>query len=216
MGDWKQWSDWLREGYYISYLRNGFRYYEHIILRDIAHYVYEWWETIEAGETSGPQVLTNLVMTRGYNVDTLLNRVWQVIFGIRGECYIYIELPTDTHRHGLPKIPKPSSELRAISHFEEWMSDFHEPEFITEHIMMKPGYDRINFSAYNPTKIAIQPYLNFFVNRMVTERIGKEQHGVLTPTNAARWGETLTKLFKRQIPHRPLTLLPVRAPEAEE
>jgi len=215
MGDWKEWSSWLVEGYYISYVVNGVRYYEHVIARDLAHYVYTWHETIAAGQTSGPKVPDDLVMTKGYDKATKTNRVWQMIFGIKGQVYIYTELPTDIHRHGLPKVPKPSADLREVSHFEEWMSPFQEPSFVTEHIMMKPGYDRIALSAYNPQDIDVKPYLNIFINRMITERIGTEQNGVLTPT-ADRWRELLDKLYKRVIPHRPLTLAPVRAPAAEE
>jgi len=226
MGNWKEWSSWLREGYFISYLRNGIRYYEFIRARDLAHYVYEWHETIQPGTESGPHVPANITMTLGYDPDTFLNRIWQTIFGIKSQAYIYVELPTDTHRHGLPKIPKPSSVIREISHFEEWMSDFHEPSFVTEHIMMKPGYDRINFSAYNPHDIAIKPYLNVFIAKLTTERVGTEDNGVLVtpvaPGNAAltelmriKWAETLEKLFKGQIPQRPLTLAPVRAPAAD-
>jgi len=215
MGDWKEWSNWLKEGYFISYVRNGTRYYEHITARDLAHYVYEWHETISAETTSGPLVPEDLVMTKGYDSGTNQNRVWQMIFGIKTQVYIYIELPTDIHRHGLPKVPKPRPGFREVSHFEEWMSDFHEPTFLTEHFMMKPGYDRINFSAYNPNSISIKPYLNVFIARMITERIGTEQNSVLRPTSE-RWKETLEKLYKRLIPHRPITLMPVRAPAAEE
>ncbi len=215
MGDWKEWSDgWLREGYYISYVRNGVRYYEYIIARDLGHYVYEWHETISAGETSGPKVPDDLVLTLGYNSETAQNRIWQVIFGIKGQVYIYVELPTDIHRHGVPKKAKPDSELREVSHFEEWMSPFHEPSFITEHFMLKPGFDRINLSAYNPQEVDIKPYLNFFIAKMITERVGTERNGVLTPTSN-RWKETLEKLWKGVIPQRPLTLEPVRAPAAE-
>ncbi|GAG91781.1 unnamed protein product, partial [marine sediment metagenome] len=90
---------------------------------------------------------------------------------------------------------------------EEWMSDFHEPSFVTEHIMMKPGYDRINFEAYNPHDIAITPYLNVFIAKLTTERVGTERYGVLrtpvAPDDAEltelmriKWAETLEKLFK--------------------
>lgn len=227
MGDWKEWSEWLREGYYISYARDSVRYYEHVLSRDLAHYVLEWFETIAPLEDSGPKVYDDLTVTLGYDKDTNLNYLWQMIFGIKGQVYIYIELPTDTHRHGVPKKPKPGTELWEVSHFTEAMSDFDEPTFLTEHIMLKPGYDRINWSAYNPNDIAKKPYLNFFLAKCITERIGIEQNGrvrtpviegdaELTKALAERWGETLQKLYKRQIPHRPLTLKPVWAPEAEE
>jgi len=215
LGDWKEWSQgWLMGGHYISYVRDGVRYYEHVIARDLAHYSYEWHETISSGQPSGPKIPSYLIVTKGYNEKTNTNRIWQLIFGIKGQVYIYVELPSDIHRHGLPKVPKPSPDLREISHFEEWMSPYQEPTFLTEHFMMKPGFDRIAFSAYNPQDIDIKPWLNIFVNRMVTERIGTEQNGVLKPT-ANRWKEILEKLYKRVVPHRPITLMPVRAPAAE-
>jgi hypothetical protein len=215
MADWKEWSHgWLLEGMFISYVRNRTRYYEYVIARDIAHYEYEWHETIQAGKTSGPKVPDYLVVTLGYDEATNENQIWQLIFGIKGQVYIYIELPTDLHRHGLPKVPKPTPDLRQISHFEEWMSPYQQPSFVTEHFMLKPGLDRIAFSAYNPQDIDIKPWLNIFVNKMITERIGTEYEGVLTPT-ANRYKEILEKLYKRLVPHRPITLMPVRAPAAE-
>jgi hypothetical protein len=180
----------------------------------LAHYEYEWHETITAGNTSGPKVPDYLIPTVGYDEPTNENQIWQVIFGIKGQVYIYIELPTDLHRHGLPKVPKPTADLRQISHFEEWMSPYQEPSFVTEHFMLKPGLDRIAFSAYNPQTIDIKPWLNIFVNKMITERLGTEFEGVLTPTDVS-YKEILEKLAKRLVPHRPITLMPVRAPAAE-
>jgi len=211
MGDWKNWSEWMKEGFFISYVRAGTRYYEHVIMRDLAHYEYVWHEGIGPGEVSGPHVPTQLEITRGFDSGTNTNRIWQVIFGINGQVYIYIELPTDLHRHGIPKAPKPSSELREVSHFEEWMSPFKEPSFITEHFMMRTETARIALSAYNPGDITLTPKLNIFIAKMVTERIGTVTSGALHPTSL-RFKETLDKLYKRVIPHRPITLLPVRAP----
>jgi hypothetical protein len=74
--------------------------------------------------------------------------------------------------------------------------------------------DRIAFSAYNPQDIDIKPWLNIFVNKMITERLGTEFEGVLTPTDVS-YKEILEKLQKRLVPHRPITLMPVRAPAAE-
>jgi hypothetical protein len=228
--DWRDWSSpespWLREGYFISYERGGVRYYEHILFRDFAHFENLWFESINPDEESGPMVIEDLVQTIGYDADTTMNQLWQLIFGISGQVYVYIEHPTDIHRHGVPKVPKPRKELREVSHYEEWMSPFIEPTFLTEHIIMKPGFDRLNISMYNPETIAIQPRLNFIIAKLIAERVGKEEDGVLTtpqiPGNAdrtaklrAKWSEALDKLYRRVIPHRPLTLMPVRAPEAE-
>jgi len=211
MADWKEWNEWIREGYFVSYVLNGVRYYEHVIGRDFAHYVYTWPETILPLQESGPFVPDELENTAGYDEKSNTNQIWQMIFGIKGQVYIYVEHPTDVHRHGLPKIPKPSTAERKISHFEEWMSPFQQPSFITEHILMRPGYERIAFSAYNPNTTWQLPYLRIMIAKLITERIGTEQAGTLTPTKD-RYREVLDKLYRRVIPHRPLTLQPVRAP----
>ena len=163
---------------------------------------------------SGPFVPANLEITKGYDKVAHLNRIWQMIFGIKTQTYIYVELPTDLHRHGIPKDAKPSAANRQTSHFTEWMSPFMVPSFITEHFMMKDaGINQIGFDAYNPTDITLTPTINVFLNKMVTERLGTEFEGKLTPTEP-RFSEVLDKLNRRVIPHRPLTLFPVRAPAA--
>lgn len=205
------WSDWLKEGQYVSYMQDSARIYEHIVMRDLAHYVYTWPELIVPGAVSGPFVPAELEITRGYDARTNTNQIWQLIFGIKGQAYIYIELPTDIHRHGLPKIAKPSSAYRAVSQFEEWMSSFLEPTFITEHFMMRPEAYNIGFDAFNPLTIAIRPDLRILIAKLGTERIGVEEDGVLTPTSP-RWSDTLEQLYKRVKPQRPLSIMGVRAP----
>jgi hypothetical protein len=212
--DWKDWSEgWLKPGYFISYIRETTRYYEHIIQRDFGHWEYDWPETISSNSTSGPHVPANLEITRGYDMRNNLNRLWQMIFGIKGQVYIYVELPTDVHRHGIPKVPKPSTTMRRVSHFTEWMSPFMEPSFITEHFMMRPETPQIAFDAYNPDDTIDQPSvrLNIMLSKMVTERIGTVQNGTQTPSQS-RWTDVLDKLYRRIIPHRPITIQPVRAP----
>lgn len=128
--------------------------------------------------------------------------------------YIYIELPTDQHRHGIPKVPKPSAAKRTVSHFEEWMSSFLEPSFLTEHFMMRTETFKIGLDAYNPNTIDMPGVkLNFLIAKLETERIGTVENGVPTPTKDI-WNETLDKLHRRVIPHRPITILPVFAPAA--
>ena len=212
------WSSWLKEGYFITYKDEDVRYYEHIIRRDLAHWEYTWEESIATVTESGPFVPSLLEITQGYTPKNRLNRIWQMIFGIKTQTYIYIELPTDLHRHGIPKDPKPSSTNRKTSHFTEWMSPFMEPTFVTEHFLQKDmGINQIAFDAYNPTDITLTPELNIFLNKLVTERIGTEsiQDGrlQLEPTEG-RFSEVLDKLYRRVIPVRPLTMLPVRAPAA--
>jgi len=225
MVEWNEWSEgWIKEGFYISYVREGIEYFEHVSQRDYGHWEYDWPETINSLATSGPFVPADLEITRGYDISNNTNQIWQIIFGIKGQVFIYIELPTDLHRHGIPKVPKPSTTMRRVSHFTEWMSPFTEPSFITEHFMMRPDTIQIAFDAYNPGLINhTDVTLNIMLNKMVTERIGTNEYGILNtpiiPNNPNltqklkdRWMETLTKLYKRQIPHRPITIQPVRAP----
>ena len=211
--DFKDWSSgWIQDGQNISFLREGTYYYEKVIMRDLAHWEYDWFETIAALHDSGPEVPSLLEITQGYSSTTNLNFLWQLVFGINGQAYIYIELPTDIHRHGIPKRPKPGTVQWTVSHFTEDMSPFLEPTFLTEHFMMRPDIDRIALSAYNPNAIDLTDVvLNFFINKMVTERIGTVANGVQTPANS-RFTETLDKLHKHLIPCRPITLLPVRMP----
>jgi len=213
MVEWKDWSEgWIKEGYYLSYLRENVRYYEHVIQRDFGHWEYDWEEAIASLATSGPFTPANLEITRGYDARTNTNQIWQMIFGIKGQVFIYIELPTDVHRHGIPKQPKPSTTMRRVSHFTEWMSPFMEPTFITEHFMMRPETFQISFDAYNPTAITMRDVtLNIMLNKMSTERIGTVQNGQINPM-LERWRELLEKLHNGIKPCRPITLLPVRAP----
>lgn len=209
----KNWSDgWIKEGHFISFLVEGISYYEHVVMRDFAHWEYPWFETIPTLHDSGPQVPDLLELTKSYQEKTFENQIWQLIFGIKGQVFVYVELPTDTHRHGIPKQPKPGTVNWRVSHFEEWMSPYDEPSFITEHFMMRPDTDRINFSAYNP-----QPQdepdlmLNFFINKLRTQRLGTVENGNPTPTQD-KWADVLDKLYRKLIPCRPISLYPVTAP----
>jgi len=205
-------GEWIREGYFISFLYDDQTYYEYVMMRDLGHWEYDWPETIAAGATSGPYVPDDLEITRGYDATNNTNQIWQMIFGISGQAYIYIELPTDLHRHGIPKEPKPSSAIREVSHFTELMSPFNEPTFITEHFMMRPVTMQIGFDAYNPNTISMPSLrLNIFLAKLVTERLGYVAAGTLVPMKP-RFARILEQLHNHEKPCRPLTLLPVRAP----
>ena len=225
MADWKNWTEgWLKEGYYLSYEREGVTIYEYVKARDWAHYVYTWPETVTVGEASEGQIPDDLELTRGYDSTTNLNHIWQVIFGIKGQAYIYIQLPTDVKRHGTAKRPWHSNAFREVAHFEEWMSPYHEPTFVTEHFMVRPETYRLSFDAYNPESIDLTDLrLNFIIAKLVTERVGTEEYGELstpviegspekTRKIKSKWEDTLSKLYRKQIPSRPITILPVRLP----
>ncbi len=219
--DFKDWSaGWILDGQNISYIREGTQYFEKIVKRELIHWEYDWHETINYDTESGPEVPALFEITKGYNKNSKLNHLWQVIFGIKGQVYIYVELPTNLHRHGLPKRPKPGTVQWTVSHFEDWMSPFHEPSFITEHFMMRPETDRICLSAYFPDPDYVRSgmtdvKLNFFVNQMTTERIGRAQYtdtGLKLTPERPIMKQTLEKMYTHQIPVRPLTLLPTFMP----
>lgn len=208
----KDWSDgWIKEGYFISYLQDSIWYYEYVIMRDFAHWEYPWFEAIPSYTESGPQVPDLLEITKGYDQNTYENQIWQLIWGMKGQCLLYVELPTDTHRHGIPKQPKPGSFNWRVSHYEEWMSPYDEPTFLTEHFMMRDDLAQINLSAYNDNPQTITPVLNFFINKLRTQRIGMATCGNQTPTQPC-WADTLDKLYRKVIPCRPISLYPVTAP----
>ena len=78
--------------------------------------------------------------------------------------------------------------------------------------MMRPDTQQIGFDAYNPDSIADTDLrLNILIAKLGTERIGTSSAGVLTPTQP-RWTAILEKLYKRLVPQRPITIMPVRAP----
>ncbi|MBU1082509.1 MAG: hypothetical protein KKB59_18630 [Spirochaetes bacterium] len=213
MALWQEWSKgWLKEGHYISFIVENVQYFEHIIAKDWAHWDYPWHETVTALSVSGPHTPAAFELTRGWDKNTGSNRLWQFIFGIKGQAYIYVELPTDTHRHGIPKAMKPSSDFREVSHFQEYMSPYFEPSFITEHFLMRPVCDRITLEVHNPNSIDLTDLrLNFMINKVVTQRIGTVSNGTLYPTQD-RFRDLLGKMYNHQVPVRPITIEPVRAP----
>lgn len=232
MNPFQNWSEgWILPGYYISYRIENTIYFEQVIRRDFGHYVYDWVDAttgstiIAAGATGGPQVPDLFELTKGYDSRTNLNQIWQWICGLNRQVYLYIELPTDTHRHGIPKVPKPRPNLRQVSHFQEFMSPYLEPSFVTEHFFKRPDLDRVALEVYNPNAEGIQNLrLRFLINKMELERIGvvavtrvQRENGKWSVTvdqqpADERWSEVLDKLYRKLIPCRPLSMYPVQAP----
>lgn len=90
MASWQDWSSWIQEGHFISYIRDNARYYEHVTLRDLAHYMYQWPSAIPPLTESAMIVDPILEITRGVSADGKTNYLWQMIFGIMGQVYIYV------------------------------------------------------------------------------------------------------------------------------
>ena len=203
------WSGFLREGYFYSYLEQQVRKFFNVLYREWAHIEYTWEEDVAPYTVSGPVVLGNLETTKE-------NQIWQVIFGISNDVYIYTHVPTDIDRHGVAKVPKQTSTLREVGHYRMKDSWWDKPSFATEHFLLKPEVPYMAFTAYNPQRITFRENynpikLNIYVCKCEMEQIGEESKGQLQAADG-RFNETLDKLYRRVIPHRPLTLVPVRAP----
>jgi hypothetical protein len=78
------------------------------------------------------------------------------------------------------------------------------------------GTERIDFSAYNPNAIDMPDvWLNFFIAKLETERYGTQSYteaGISLQPTKPQYKEILDNLYKRLVPCRPITLMPVRAP----
>lgn len=241
MTDTTVWADWIAEGHFISVLSTvdaGARKYFFVKSREFSHYEYEWAQTIGALSFDGPRTINNLENTA--KADT---QIWQLIFGIDKQVYVYVHVPVDVDRHGVAKVPRQTAAFRTVGHYDGWMSPWMQPSWVTEHFLIRPDTPFIAVSCYNPQAITLTPRLNFFINKLDLEKLGEEKEGLLiasdfpqlqyNPRSGAiasretgevskvteeqlkkqsRWMETLELLYRRRIPHRPVTLMPVRAP----
>ena len=194
---------------FYSYLEQQERHYFMVLFRDWAHFEYTWEEDVAAGGFSGPVTITDLETTKG-------NQIWQVIFGLKQDINVYVHIPLDQDRHGVGVRPRQTATFRNVGHYGIQESWWDRPSFLTEHFLLKPEVNDIAFSVFNPRNIAFQEnfnpiMLNFFIAKCEMERIGTVTSGEQTPAHA-RFTETLDKLYRRVLRHRPLTLVPLRAP----
>lgn len=205
----ESWANWLREGFFYSYREQQVRKFFNVMYRDWAHIEYTWEEDVAPGVASGPVTISDLETTKE-------NQIWQIIFGISHDIYVYIHAPTDIDRHGVALRPKQTTSLREVGHYRMQDSWWDKPSFITEHFLLKPEIPFVAFSVYNPRNITFRHdynpiKLNFYVCKCEMEQVGEEVKGELLPAES-RFTETLDKLYRRVIMHRPLTLVPLRAP----
>ena len=209
------WSSWIRDGDYVKYRREDTLYYAEVAARDFAHWEYTWGSTpanpagtaVLPGATSGPTPIEQLELTKE-------NHLWQLIWGMRYQVYCYVQLPSDTDRHGIPTQPKPSDANRKVAHFTEMMSPYDQPSFITEHFMLRPVSIRLVLEIYNPpvNEKWLIPDFNFYINKMVLDVLGSGGIREEPVPTAAKNADILRKLYLRQVPCRPIPLDPVRAP----
>ncbi|MHC1602489.1 MAG: hypothetical protein ACXQS4_04600 [Methermicoccaceae archaeon] len=203
-----KWSPgWLVEGHYISYYDpdRAVEQYAFIDRREFAHYEYEWSSAVAAGSESDATVISDLESTKSRT------QLFQVLFGIDGEVYVYVSAPEDTIRHGLPKAVQATSSHREVGHFTQWMSPYEQPDWCTEHFLLRPPIMNLTFRVYNPTDIDITPTLNIYINKCELEPLGYVDEGRIYPAKD-RYAEIMDKLYRKVVPMRPVSLFPVRAP----
>ena len=203
--DWS--TGWIPEGHFVKWYDSISRVHRYgfVERREYAHYEYVWDDAVAVDTLSGTVVIANLELT------VPLQQIWQLIFGIKHKGYLYVWLPAETFRHGVAKLPRTTSIFYAVGHYEEWMSPWDAPDWITEHFLIRPITDRIAVSYYNTNAVEVTQELNFFINKMDLELLGYEVDGKLTPSKSI-YKEVLDKLYRKVIPHRPITLMPVRQP----
>ena len=198
------WSEWLMPGHFYSYVQEQVTNYFMVANREWAHIEYTWPERVDSGTMSGPFTVANMELTK-------TGQIWQVIFGVEPQCRLYIKVPVEIARHGTAKQPVWSVAFSTVGHYESWSTPWDQPSWISEVFMIRPITNFLAFEVFNKEDITIQPDINFFLAKCVMQPIGTVYNGRLTPA-ANRFTETLKRLYQRTIPHRPLTLMPVRAP----
>lgn len=189
-----QYSRWLSEGFYLRVYSPETGEFTFFVVeqREPSIYVHKWSEKIATNEESGPEDLENLKPLN-------LNRLDQVIFGIKGGCLIYLNLPHETRRWGTDKKPKATSDLRELGYVDEETSPYDHPSFVTEFFLQKGGsFEYPHLYAYNPTPRTLKPHIRFEINQMVIKKITEP--------------ELLDKLRRKVVTYRPITLggVPIR------
>lgn len=213
----ESYSGWFQEGHYLSFVDQDVRYYYYVLHRDYATIRYEWEESVSATTESGPYTIQDLQPTKD-------NQLFQIIFGISRDVFVYQYLPQDVLRHGLPRRAQPSSTYRQVADYLMRDSPEQQPSWITEFFLIRPHVPYVGFSCYNPHDISLMPKLRFYVAKLQLEPLGsvnlREGSEPEAPKTASgrpisRYNKILNLLQDRVIRHRPITLLPVRAPATD-
>jgi hypothetical protein len=217
----EQWASWQKECNFISYLYEGARHYYHILRRDWSHIEVDWPNTVDTLTSDGPHIFNDVQPTEA-------DKPFQVIFGFQPQGMIYVNLPQETMRHGVPRRPTMTAAYRPVAHYRSWETPYYQPSWITEHWLFAKFLPFAGYTYYNTEDITLQPTLNFYLGKCelehigdvwVTEEAGRDAQGrqvttqryEVQPAESPRFDDLLMKLHQRLIPSRPLTLQPVRS-----
>lgn len=221
MGSWTR-TGWLVEGDFIRILDEDLQRYFVVDRRDFAHVEWEFgWPDIEEadrpiapGDIAGPYSFNSIKPTK-WSEKTRRFQMFQFIWGQKPDVKVYIQLPSETKRHGTPKLPWfKKGIMMTVAHFTMQMSPFDRPTFFTEHFLVPKLCDEFGFEVYNPLPITVTPYFNFYINKLEMRPIGDvTPAGERIPASPeTRNRDVLENLYKRVAKYRPITLFPVTAP----
>lgn len=193
--------DFLKPGYFIQ-LRDpdeGTKKFYSVVQSEFARYVWRWQDSSGAdvavigGQESGP-----------YNIENLkplsLEHLFEIVVGIKGPAYVYLNLPLETRLWGTSKVPIATTANRRVGYISQEDSPWEDPSYNGLFYLMKGGsFEYPSFTVYNPINKTICPELKFDLAKC----------GIAAVTEP----ETLDKLYKKLIPYRPVSfggLAPVR------
>lgn len=147
---------------------------------------FRWPKDVAVNTEDGPQNITNL---RPGRTDVF----YQVVFGVRPNVWIYVNIPSDTRLGGLAEEAVARSTLREIGAITQEMSPIRSPDFVTEMMLQRDTSNEFPaLYAYNPTNKPVRPEIEFRVNKLEMEEITDP--------------ETLDLIKKRRLTSRPFIL----------
>lgn len=147
---------------------------------------FRWPKDVAINTEDGPQNITNLKPGRD-------DVFYQVIFGIRPDAWIYINIPVDTRLGGVAEEAIARTTLREIGAITQDMSPIKSPDFVTEMLLQRgTSYEYPALFAYNPTNKALRPELEFRINKV-------EPVEITDP-------ETVDLMKKKRLTYRPFSL----------
>ncbi|MBA7501120.1 hypothetical protein GH146_02830 [archaeon] len=227
MGSWT--PRFLFEGDRISFIdptsESPMKRYYHVRGRDFSHIEWEFgWPEVQPedrpvapGQVAGPYSFPQIRPTT-WSETLKQGHMFQWIVGIKPDVKWYIQLPSETKRHGTPKLPWPKKNYPEVAHFTMQMSPFDRPTFVTEHFLIPKLCDTFGIDVYNPLPITVTPHFNFYINKLNIELIGDvtyTEDGILLTAAHRYYEELLENLHKGLKFARPITLFGVAGAPAE-
>lgn len=194
--------DFLKPGYFVQIADpdTGVKKFYHVEQAEYSRYVWRWQtsagadDAVTSGAEEGPQNIENLKPLS-------LDHLFEVVFGIKGPAYVYLNLPLETRLWGTSKVPIATSSNRRVGYLTQEDSPWEDPSERSLFYLQKGGsFEYPSFTVYNPINKEVVPEFKFEIAKCR-----------IVPVTEP---ETLDKLQKKLIPYRPVHmggLAPVRS-----